>query len=167
MKVRCYKQISALSKKKMKPGTDLLTWIKSADGLYLYRYKDVYTYPYMHICTCTYLLLCFQLFEAFRKINYPPPQQYQVTYEYLWWHLARLKAAPFATIPRSERRSQVGFSALTWQASWGISPRTSYHRTCSLAHCCWMRAERLWAAFINKIKKKALLHLLLGTALES
>lgn len=136
----------------MKPGIDLLPRIKSADGLYLYRYKYLYTYVYVHVCTCTYLPLCFQLLEAFIKINCPPAQQYQVTYKYLWWHLALLKAAPFATIPRSERRSQVGFSALTWQASWGVSPRTSYQRACSLAHRCWVRAERLWAAFINNKK---------------
>lgn len=118
---------------------------------------DICIYTHMHLCIyvhipVTDLPVCLQLFVTFIKINCPPAQQYQVTYKYVWWHLALLKAAPFATIPRSERRSQVGSSALTWQGSWGISPWTSYHRTCSLAHCCWVRAERLWAAFINTNK---------------
>lgn len=122
-----------------------------------YVYIDISTYTYTHThksinvyVAVIYLPLYFPLFEAFIKICFPPAEQDLVTYKYVWWHLALLKAAPLATTPRSERRSQVDFSALTRQASWGISPQTSYHRTCSLAHWWWVRAERLCAAFINK-----------------
>lgn len=62
----------------------------------------------------------FQLCVTFVIINYPPAQQYKVLYKYLWWHLALLKAAPSAmwhTAQRSERRSQAGFSALTWRTA--------------------------------------------------
>lgn len=156
IKFRFYKYINVFGKgKSLKSGIDVLTYIKSTDGLCLHRYKYVYIYTHTHksINACVaviYLPLYFQLFEAFIKICCPPAERDLVTYKYVWWHLALLKAAPLATIPRSERRSQVDFSALRRQASWGISPQTSYHRTCSLAHWWWVRAERLCAAFINK-----------------
>lgn len=145
--------------KSMKPGIDVYTHIKSTGILCLHRYIYVYTHTHKSIYACVaviYWPLYFQLFEAFIKICCPPAQQDLATYKYGWWHLALLKAAPLATIPRSERRSQVDFSALTRQASWGISPQTSYHRTCSLARWWRVRAGRLCAAFINKTSSPAL-----------